>query len=91
MSEIHCDSIKIDAAIDCGDAAGPALRAIKEGCKHIVSNAPPDVIAKISQIATASKARVTTGQITALDLGSSQLTNGQLLAWITKQENPIHA
>ena len=91
MSEIQCDSIIIDAAIDCGDAAGPALRAIKEGCKHIVSNAPPDVLVKIRQIATTSNTRVTTGQISALDLGSSHLTDKQLLTWITKQENPIHA
>ncbi len=91
MSEIECDGIEIDAAIDCGDTAGPALRAIKEGCQHIVSNAPPDVITKISQIATATNTRVTTGQISALDLGSSQLTDAQLLAWVTKQENPAHA
>lgn len=91
ISETDCESIQIDAAIDCGDTAGPALRAIKEGCKHIVSNAPADVVAKINQIATASKARVTTGQITALDLGSSQLTDGQLMTWITEQENAAHA
>ena len=90
-TSIDCDHIKIDAAIDCGHTAGPALRAIKEGCRHIVSNAPANVIAKISQIAAASGTRVTTGQISALDLGSSQLTDGQLLAWVTKQENPTHA
>lgn len=91
MSKIKCDGIKIDAAIDCGDTAGPALRAIKEGCQHIVSNAPSEVITKISQIATASETRVTTGQISALDLGSSQLTDEQLLTWVIKQESPAHA
>lgn len=91
MSEIECDGIKVDAAIDCGDTPGPALRAIKEGCQHIVSNAPSDAIAKISQIATASNTQVTTGQIPALDLGSSKLTDGQLLTWVTKQEYSAHA
>lgn len=91
MSEIRCDNIKVDAIIDCGSTAGPALRAIKERCRHIVSNAPADVLTKISQIANASGTRVTSGDISALDLGSSKLTDGQLLSWVTEQENSAHA
>lgn len=91
MSEIRCDSINVDAVIDCGNTAGPALRAIKENCRHIVTHAPANVADKICEIAEASAVRVTRGPVPALDLGSSKLTDSHVLAWVTKQENTAHA
>ena len=62
-SDVHCEDIHVDAVLDCGDTAGPALRAIREGTQHILTHAPDEVARKISEIADASDVTVSRGPI----------------------------
>lgn len=61
MSDVPCEHIRVDAILDCGDTAGPALRAIREGSPHILTRAPDDVARKISEMASASGVKLSRG------------------------------
>lgn len=90
LHDVDCSEISVDAVIDCGDSPGPALRAIKQGSKHILCAAPEDVIAKIKDIADASGVRVSTAPGPALDLGKCELDDRQLAIWIKTESAAAH-
>jgi hypothetical protein len=60
-SDVPCEHINVDAVLDCGDTAGPALRAIREGSQHILTHAPDEIAGKISEMARASGVTLSRG------------------------------
>lgn len=48
------------AVIDCADAAGRAMAALRAGWKHVLFTGPADVAAKLAAIAQAHGARLLT-------------------------------
>lgn len=75
MSDVPCEHIQVDAILDCGDTAGPALRAIREGSQHILTHAPDDVASKISEMASASGVKLSRGS-NALNNKQGDAANG---------------
>ena len=49
---------EIDAVLDCADAPGLALNALRHGADAVRLDASPDVIAKVQAIADVTNARV---------------------------------
>ena len=49
---------QIDAVLDCADAPGLALNALRHGAEAVRLDATPDVIAKVQAIANTTQARV---------------------------------
>lgn len=90
MTDIDCGAIDVDAVVDCGDAAGPALRAIKHGSQHIACSAPSNVMRKIEDIAAASGARVRSTTPPAINLGNCDLSDMELIAWVKADETSSH-
>jgi len=75
QSDVPCEHIHVDAILDCGDTAGPALRAIREGSQHILTHAPDDVAGKISEMANASGVTVSRAPMNST-IGQDEAAHG---------------
>jgi hypothetical protein len=62
---------RFSAFLDCGDAIGPALAALRAGIKDVVFTGRPDVARRLANIASQQGARVATARpANVLDLGA---------------------
>jgi len=50
--------VEAEAVLDCGDAPGHALGALRLGLKAVSLSAPPETLAKLADIAAQSGARI---------------------------------
>ena len=69
------------ALLDCADAPGRALEALKLGLRGVVLAAPPAAFALVAELATAQGALLLARAPPALDLGEAGAQR-RLLAWL---------
>jgi hypothetical protein len=61
--------VSFEAVLDCADDAGAALAALGEGLGAVRFAGPPEVAARLADIAGQRGARLVDGPLPALDLG----------------------
>ncbi len=64
--------VDAEAVLDCGDRAGDALAAIRNGIEAVRLEAPPAVLARVREIAAARGARLVEAAPGTLDLGEAE-------------------
>ena len=70
------------AILDCGDAPGLALAALRHGIPAVRVQAPARARARIADIAAQSGAALVSGRIAALDLAKSDEPLAACRAWL---------
>lgn len=60
----------LDVVLDCGDAPGHALAALRAGVKRIRLRAAPEVLARVADIAGQRGAELDQGETPTLDLAT---------------------
>jgi hypothetical protein len=70
------------ALLDCGDAPGRALEALKLGLTGLVLRCPPPAFAVVAEIAAAQRAVLMAEAPPALDLAESGAVR-RLLSWLS--------
>lgn len=78
LAEAGCEKL---ALLDCADAPGRALEALKLGLKGIVLHAPPSAFALVAEIASAQDAVLLGHPPRALDLAQQGAVR-HLEAWL---------
>ena len=73
---------KSEAVLDCGDAPGLALEALRSGAEAVRFGGRPSVRKKIADIAAAHGARLLTVRPRALDLLDAVDARAACLAWL---------
>lgn len=73
-----------DAVLDCGDHAGLALAALRQGCRRLVLRGSPATRDKIAAIAAAQNARLDEGGMDALDLRHCSDPEAAVMAWLAQ-------
>ncbi|MBI3453192.1 MAG: hypothetical protein HY057_10295 [Rhodospirillales bacterium] len=73
---------EIEAILDCGDAPGHVLGALRYGLKTLRFTGPHAAAAKLAEIAAASGARLIAGEIPALDLHGRDNAEAVCRAWL---------
>ncbi|HJO69515.1 MAG TPA: hypothetical protein QF804_07520 [Rhodospirillales bacterium] len=74
---------RYSAVLDCGDSAGTAMNALRNGVGAIRIHARDDVLARLADIAAALGARIVTGAVDALDLARIDDPHAACRAWLT--------
>jgi hypothetical protein len=74
---------RYSAVLDCGDSAGTAMNALRNGVGAIRIHAPDDVLARLADIAAALGARIVSGGPRALDLARIDDPRAACRAWLT--------
>ncbi len=74
--------VVIDAVLDCGDAAGGALAALRAGIKSIHYSGEKNVAHKIEDIAKQRGAKLLRSTPRAFDPRRSANPDGELRAWL---------
>lgn len=81
-----CPGAAFTAVLDCGQAPGSALCALRHGVKGVSIDAPPEVQAKIADIAAQTGAFLDNGKGEALDLMRADDAVGACLVWLENRE-----
>jgi hypothetical protein len=76
---------KSEAVLDCGDAPGLALEALRAGADAVCFGGRPGVRKKIAEIAAAHGARLLTVRPRALDLLDAADAHAACLAWLANR------
>jgi len=88
-AEEEFPNAKFTAVLDCGDAPGYALAALRAGCSNICFRGKPAVAAKIKAIARQYGAVLHTGKATnsgkALDLAGKTDPVAACRQWLSKR------
>lgn len=71
------------AVLDCGEAPGHVLAALRAGCTDIGFTGPDDVTARLSDIAGQAGARIHRPIEGTLDLRGIRRTRDAVTAWLT--------
>jgi hypothetical protein len=79
--ESHPDAI-FEAVLDCGEAPGLALAALRQGIAAVRLRAPRKTLAKVAEIATAHGALLNPKTGPALDLEGEPDGRGACLDWL---------
>ena len=89
MAEVEAEfsDLSIDGILDCGDAPGYALAALRQGLKHIRLSASRATLRKIEEIARRCAARVETRLTPALDLAWEVDIEAACRAWMSRDGN----
>ncbi len=74
--------VAVSTVLDCGDAPGLVLGALREGCRRVRFTGPAATAARLGDIAAQLGATVETGAIEALDLLESRDPVAACLAWL---------
>jgi hypothetical protein len=72
------------AVLDCGDAPGLALAALRHGIGGVRVKAPRAALARIADIAAQSGGRLVTGRLAALDLAGVEDAAAACRAWLAR-------
>jgi hypothetical protein len=70
--------------LDCNTTVAPAIAAIQSGHQHIRSCAPPEIQAKLADIAAQYGARMLSPPHEALDLQNVADTKGACIQWLKR-------
>lgn len=70
------------AVLDCADHAGDALGALAAGVRHVLFTGPPEVAARLADIAARGGAVVLPALAPALDLRGERDPEGACRAWL---------
>lgn len=86
MAEARRDfpDVAFTAILDCGDAPGDALGAMRQGVRHIHFSGTDSARAKLKQIAKAQGATLIIGDVAALDLERVADAESACRAWLTR-------
>ncbi|GAB6054566.1 hypothetical protein JCM17960_33860 [Magnetospira thiophila] len=74
--------LSLHALLDCGDAPGLALNALRQGVTLIHLQTAPEVFEKVRQMAEAQEARLLSSWPEALDLGAPDFRPNALSEWL---------
>lgn len=74
-------AVPVDAVLDCGDRAGDALAALRQGVPAIRFTGRADVADKLTAIAAQRGQRVVRAELPALDLLLEADPDGALARW----------
>jgi hypothetical protein len=72
------------AVLDCGDAPGLALAALRHGIDAVRIEAPAKIRARIADIAKQTGGALVTGRVAALDLATAREPREACRAWLGK-------
>ncbi len=87
LLEAEFPEVIADAILDCGNAPGAALAALRCGVKTISLDATPAVLAKISAIADQHGARLVERPAEpALDMATQSNPEAAIAHWFAKEE-----
>ena len=75
-------AVPVDAVLDCGDRAGDALAALRQGVPAIRFTGRADVADKLAAIAAQRGQRVLRSELPALDLLHRTDSNTALALWL---------
>ncbi len=74
--------VQVEAVIDCDDAAGDVLAALRVGWKRLLFTGEPELAAKLADIAGQSGATLLTRRPDALDLEGERNPRAACRAWL---------
>jgi hypothetical protein len=77
-------SVTMNAVLDCGDAAGYVLGALRQGVKSVRFSGDDGTAAKLGAIARAQDATLITAEIAALDLARVDDAEGACRTWLQR-------
>jgi hypothetical protein len=77
-------TVAATAVLDCGDAPGLALAALRHGVDGVRVKAPRAALARIADIAAQSGGRLVTGRVAALDLVGVEDAAAACRAWLAR-------
>ena len=80
---------RIESAIDCADAEGRVLHAVRAGCAAAIYDGRADVAARLAEIAAAAGARLLTERPPALSLAGARDPLGACRAWIKSRSTAV--
>lgn len=69
VAEGAANALSVHAWLDCADKPGHAMGALRQGCKYISFDGPPETTAKITDIARQLGAQVETRPAAPFDMG----------------------
>ena len=81
----------LSALLDCGDAPGPVLAALRAGVKVVRFTGKRALTRKLQSIAEQQGARIVTGRLRALDLALESDPDQACRAWLTVKASPRKA
>lgn len=84
QARAECPQAQVTAILDCDDAAGYALGALRYGIKHVRFDGRADVTIKLREIAAAQDAALITGEFATLDLRSAPDPLAACRAWLAE-------
>lgn len=82
LIEEEFPDISVEAVLDCGDAPGHALAALRQGVKVIALTAKPSIRQKIEAIAAKSGARLGRRPARIFDFGAADADADALRNWL---------
>ena len=77
-------TVTATAVLDCGDAPGLALAALRQGIDAVRVEAPARVRAKLADIAGQQGGALVAGRVAALDLAGVDEPRAACRAWLAK-------
>jgi hypothetical protein len=77
-------AVAATAVLDCGDAPGLALAALRHGVEGVRVKAPRAALARIADIAKQSGGALVTGRVAALDLAGVEDAAAACRAWLAR-------
>jgi hypothetical protein len=75
-------AVAATAVLDCGDAPGLALAALRHGIEGVRVKAPRAALARIADIAAQSGGALVTGRVRTLDLAGVEDAPSACRAWL---------
>ena len=70
-ADLEFPDVVFTLVVDCGDAAGYAMACLRAGVRTLSLQGPPDIVAKVSDIARQKGAAVVERPADALDLAAA--------------------
>ena len=80
----ECPHARVTAILDCDDAAGYTLGALRYGIKHVRFDGRADVTAKLREIAAAQGATLITEEFATLDLRGARDPLATCRTWLAE-------
>jgi hypothetical protein len=82
-AQSECPEVPVTAILDCDDASGHVLGALRAGVKAVRFTGRADVAAKLADIAASQGAVLLTGDIETLDLRAHRDPVAACKGWLT--------
>lgn len=76
----------VETVIDCADAPGWVLAALRAGWTHVLFTGPVDMAVRLGEIARRSGALILADRPKAHDTGGTPLTEGDARRWLVERK-----